>query len=167
MILRTLSLVGLILVSQSVVAQWTVGAGASRMYNDFLELELVSVSASYRIHVQDGLQLHPQIKLGTGVTDYRVRVGLNDFSAELDQFAAISIRGQYELTPRIYGFIEPVYGYSKVSAQNVGVQGTSEAWELGIGGGVGVVITDSISAELQSETIDDTGIFSANLRFQF
>lgn len=151
--------------SAMAAAEWNVGTSASRLQNDSLEVDMAGVALGYQVGVMDGVTFAPRVRWATGVSESSISNGFEIGTAELEQFFALSIRGRYELHPRIYGFLEPSYGYTKISARYAAVSDSSEAWELGVGAGLGLRLTDRLSLEMQSEKYDDTRVVSAGLHF--
>ena len=151
--------------SATTAAEWSAGVSASRLQNDSLEMDAVGIALGYQIGVMDGVTFAPRLRWATGVSESSISNGFEIGTAELEQFFALSIRGRYELHPRIYGFLEPSYGYTKISARYAAVSDSSEAWELGMGAGLGLKLTDRLSLEVQSEKYDDTRVVSAGLHF--
>jgi len=158
----------LLTVSMSASANWEFGIGYTNVSDDDGDIDIslggIVASAGYQYQVNDGFQLVPEVRIGTGVSDDTV-FGVD---VELDSFYAVSLRGEYTLADNMYVYIVPSYGKLELTASANGFSESSDSdWEFGLGGGFGFMVTETTSVEVSYETFDDADVLSIGAKFAF
>lgn len=134
-------------------------------------LNLAVISLGYRYIFENNLFVTPDIRIGKGVGNEGFTVKDTDVDVTVDNFVAISVRGQFEHTSGVYVFAAPSYANIGYNAPDTGVSYTKPAiedgWEFGIGVGAGYRLAHNIAAEAMLEQLDGTDILSFSFKFDF
>jgi opacity protein-like surface antigen len=151
-------------------ADWTASAGYLLASDSDVDADVgaLYVSGGYRFELGDGLVFQPEVRLGYGITEDEV----SGVDVEIDNFAGVTARIQYEFPQGAYIYAVPSYTQIELSASaslgggaSVTVDETTE--EFGIGAGFGYYFNDNVGAELGYESIDETDVFTLAVRFRF
>jgi opacity protein-like surface antigen len=129
-----------------------------------ISLGALFFSVGYEFDQGGGFSVIPTARLGFGINNDTVRFLGIDVDVELESFLAFSLRGQYELDTGLYFFAEPSYANTEIEVSAFGESITDNAWEFGVGGGIGYQFGDGIGAEAAYETFDGTDVFSLSFR---
>jgi len=133
----------------------------------------VSMSLGYKINVHGNFYIVPELRIGTGISDDDISGGGYSFDVEIDRFAALSVRAQYEFNNGIYFFVAPSYGYVEITATEIQLfydyneSVTDDDWEFGVSTGFGYKFTPRISGEIVFERFDETDVVSVGLNYNF
>lgn len=155
------------LLSLSANANWVGGVSYINVSDDTdgvdISVGVVAGSLGYEFKQSDQFSIVPELKLGFGVGDD------NLFGAEVSvkTLTSLSVRGEYLLNENFYIYAAPSYVNLDIEAKANGNTASEDAWEFGVGGGLGYQVSDSTSAEISYETFDGTDFISAALRFAF
>ncbi|WP_405226019.1 outer membrane beta-barrel protein [Lentisalinibacter sediminis] len=159
--------IALLTVSVPASAQWVAGGGYVNLSDeeDGLEVDLGAIygSIGYLIEGEGNFSFLPELRLGFGIADDTV-LGVD---VEVDNFLALSVRGQYTFESGLYLFANPSYARLEVTASAGGFSVSEDDWEFGVGGGAGYKFTQQFWGELAYETYDGTDAWGIGFKYAF
>jgi len=153
-------------------AQWT-GSLAYLNFDDDVDLDAVLASVGYRLEERDNFFLIPELRAGFGLgSDTVPAITTQAVEVEIDRLLGVSNRAQYEFDTGIYLFVSVSYVNYRFEAKTTALDGTrtssrDDAWEWGVGGGLGFQFTDMFGAEGAWERVNGADVFTGGLRIRF
>ncbi|XOV88908.1 MAG: outer membrane beta-barrel protein [Pseudomonadota bacterium] len=158
-------------VSCSVQAEWAGGVGYTNISDsaDGIDISLNALTGTfgYAFAVSEIATIVPEIRVGFGIGDDSVEVFGLPADVKLKSLVAVSVRAQFDYASGLYVYLQPSYANLDLEVSSMGLSGSEDAWEFGLGGGMGYNFSDRLGAELGYESFDGTNVISAGLRFQF
>ncbi|MFT4937226.1 MAG: opacity protein-like surface antigen [Paraglaciecola sp.] len=128
-----------------------------------IDLGAITASVGYQFQTSEQFSIVPEVRLGFGISDDEI----SGVELSLKRFLALSVRGEYALNEKFYVFAAPSYANLEVEASFDRFSNTEDAWEFGIGAGVGYQLSDTVNAEVSYENYDGSDVISAGLKFSF
>ena len=159
--------IALFAVSLPASAQWVVGGGYVNLSDEEGDIDVslgaVYGSAGYLIEGEGNFSFLPEVRVGFGIADDTV-LGVD---VEIDNFLALSVRGQYTFDSGFYLFAAPSYARLELTASAGGISVSEDDWEFGVGGGAGYKFTEQLWGELGYETYDGTDAWGIGFKYAF
>lgn len=136
--------------------------------NETISLGGVVGHINYSYPVSDQFSIVPDVRLGTGLLDDSIDfIYGTELDIDLELFAALSVRAQYDFNKQFYGFIAPSYAYARIGVEYDGYTESEGDWDSGIGGGIGYKFSDTAAAEFRYESYSGTNAVMAGFSFNF
>ncbi|WP_017445116.1 outer membrane beta-barrel protein [Gayadomonas joobiniege] len=176
MLNKTMASLVLALSSFSASAAWVGGIDYTYFSNDVedsdVSVDAVTASLGYKMPIQNGFSIMPEVRLGTGVGNDNLVIGDTDTEVELDMYKAVALRAQFETDSGFYAFVAPSYSQAEYEYDFAGNTiewdgQDDDDWEAGLGAGIGMQFTSASAVELKYEEIDEVEVASIGLKFGF
>ena len=161
---KSLIVLSLLVLPLTASANWSAGAGYANLSDDDLSLGVIFGSVAYEF-AQEGskLSLIPELRLGTGISDDN----MGGIKLEVERFATLSVRGQYNFDNGFYAYAMPSYVNIDAKATFSGNSYSDDEWEFGFGAGVGKKLNEKTSVEASFESYDGLEVFTVGFKYAF
>ncbi len=166
----------LLAVAASFSAQAQVTSSLGLLYApdvDDLELGALVASFGYRLDLENGFSVQPEVRGGIGVIDDRFGVpGFGRADVDLSNIFGFTLRGQYDVANGAYFFAQPTYQRIELDVDlpagaPAGIDFDDNAWEWGIEGGLGFRFNEKFGIEASYGVIDNDEVLNFALRTWF
>lgn len=144
-------------------SKWQVSTGIMQFSEDDagydVDLEALYASLGYRIEVSPSFYVIPELTLATGISDDR----LFGIDVEIDHFASLGARAQYEFESGLYLYGMLAWGDLELDSS----VGSGSTDEVGGGVGIGYDFNERFGSEFSYGIFDETDVFQLGLKFRF
>ncbi len=146
-----------------------LGAVSLRHNTDDVSLSVIYGSIGYR-YDYDALTIMPELRMGTGINDDTFALTQSDMifriKAEVDYYAAASIRAQYRVSDTFSVFLQPSLAKWQTSTSPQRTEVFND-WEFGGGGGATYHITNILAVDALYEVYQGTNALSVAVSYRF
>ena len=172
---KTLFILGITAMAAS--AQFIGGLGYSNLSldegPDDYNLGIAYASLGYEMSTGSGFTIVPEVRLGTGVSDDKIRnvatVNFNSIDADysVNTYASLLLNTKLEFGRSFYGIANLHYTYLEREATAVGISFETDEWLFGVGAGLGYQFSDAAALEFNAEFLDGAEFLGGSLKFKF
>ncbi|MBM6551840.1 outer membrane beta-barrel protein [Marinomonas ostreistagni] len=124
-------------------------------------------SLGYKHRVTQQFSLVPEVRVGLGIGDDTARYNSQDLDVELDEFIALSLKGQFDINQQLYVFANPTFAHGGFTIRGDNGSVSDSDHELGLGFGAGFKVAPNADLELAYENLEGTDLIGASLKIGF